>query len=316
MNYIRNCTSWSLAKGAFMSLILICSLNFTIQAQSGKKRDDAFLKLNNFFRKSYANTRQQVIEKYSPVIAYVDGGLLFIRKGQKPRWENITPALYTELKTVSHVPLALFVMLGLEKEGRLSAMKLKELKDYFILLNAAYKTVKGRSFTNKQQEKEQFTQLDLAIDLVNKCLRTNKLIHEDLKVFLQKSRPLLEKNVLGATAAQIDAAHKYTKEFYQQLSDEEKKKLMVLVSGPKAARKEHAITQYFAKVLNVKGEGARILYMESVFSRKGLMRNFGTFMLDSKAGEAFFDDRWRVQRDLLSDAAKYYLSTMSFSEFR
>ncbi|HAS44209.1 MAG TPA: hypothetical protein DCS93_27270 [Microscillaceae bacterium] len=299
-----------------LSLMLTCfSLN--IQAQHGKikKGDDPFLKLNRFFRKSYANTRKVMIEKHAPAIAFVNGGLLFVRKGVEPRWVNITPDLYTDLKTISHIPLAVYVILAIEKEGRLSTAKLTELKNLLLLVNEARKAIKSKSFTSDDQRKAQYLQSDLALDLINKCLRTNNFLHQDLKVFLEKSRPLIQRNVLESITAQLEVAHKHTQEFYSELSDEEKKKLIVVVSGPKAARDQHAITQYFARVLNVKGEGAKILYAESVFSRKGVMNIMGTFLLDTEVGIAFFGDRWRMHRDLLSDAARYYISTMSFKAF-
>jgi len=302
----------------YIGLLLIsCCFSLTLSAQHGKikKGDDPFLKLNNFFRKSYAKTRQVMVEKHAPAIAFVNGGLLFVRKGVKSRWVNITPDLYTDLKTISHIPLAVYVILAVEKEGKLSTAKLTELKNLLLLVNEARKSIKSRSFTSDDQRKAQYTQSDLALDLINKCLRTNNFLHRDLKVFLEKSGPLIQRNVLESTTAQLEVAHKYTKEFYSELSDEEKKKLIVVVSGPKAARDQHAITQYFARVLNVKGEGAKILYAESVFSRKGVMNIMGTFLLDTEVGIAFFGDRWRMHRDLLSDAARYYISTMSFKAF-
>ncbi|EAY30757.1 hypothetical protein [Microscilla marina] len=311
-------TTHYLSKQFFLTSVLTCLCAFGVQAQHGKITEgkDPFTKMNSFFRKSYAKTRQKLIEQHAPVIAFVNGGLLFVRKGAKPRWENITPALYTELKTVSHVPLALYVILGLEKEGILSTGKLQELKDFMGLMTAARKTLKKRSFVNTQQLQDQFTQIDLGLALADKCLRTNKLIHSELQEFLKKSQPLIQRNVLAAIAAQIDVAHTFTKEFYSTLDNQEKKQLMVLVSGPKAARKDHAITQYFAKALNVKGEGARILYTESVFSRKGVLNILGTFLLDTQVGISFFNDKWRMHRDLLSDAGRYYISTLSFEDFR
>ena len=298
--------------------VVLASFSLITQAQHGKIKqgDDPFLKFNNFFRKSYAHTRKIMIEKHAPAIAFVNGGLLFVRKGEAPRWINITPPLYTDLKTIAHFPLTVYVILALEKEGPLSTAKLIELKNAFLLMTKARKAIKSKSFTSDAQRKAQYLQADMAIDLVDKCLRTNQFIHQDLKDFLDKSRPLIQRNVLEATTAQLEVAHQHTKTFYNELSNEEKKQLIVVISGPKAARDQHAITQYFARVLKVKGEGAKILYAESVFSREGTMNIMGTFLLDTEIGIAFFGDRWRMHRDLLSDAARYYISTMSFKAFK
>lgn len=318
MNHQRK-TSRRFFSQVLLKTLFLCFVIVGVQAQHGKmaKGKDSFSKMNNFFRKSYAKTRTKLINQHDPMIAFVNGGLLFVRKGEEPRWENVTPAIYTELKTISHIPLALYVMLGLEKEGVLSTGKLEEVKDFVTLMTAVRKDLKKRSFSaNKAQLQDQVTQIDLGLDFADKCLRTNKLLHSDLQEFLKKSTPLIQRNVLAATAAQIDVVHKLTREFYLSLDDKAKKQVLVVVSGPKAARKDHAITQYFAKMLGEKGEGARILYAEGVFSRKGVLNILGTFLLDTQVGISFFNDKWRMHRDLLSDAGRYYISTLSFDDFR
>lgn len=309
---------WALKNSSLAFVLLCLTMSFVVQAQHGKivKSNDPFLKFNNFFRQSYAKTRQVIIERHAPAIAFVNGGLLFVGKGTKPRWENITPALYTDLKIISHIPLTLYVILALEKEGRLSTLKLEELKNFLAMVSNLRKNINKRSFVSNDQRKDQFSQTDLALNLANKCLRTNRFLHQDLKDFLKKSYPLVQRNILAATIAQLNIAHKYTKDFYITLSEEEKKQLLVVISGPKAARKQHSMTQYFARVLQVKGEGPKIVYAEGVFSRKGVMKTMGNFLLDIEIGESFFGDRWRMHRDLLGDAAQYHISTMLFGDFR
>ena len=76
--------------------------------------------------------------------------------------------------------------------------------------------------------------------------------------------------------------------------------------------KNSVAVQYFAKLLGERGEGKRIIFAESRFEESQELQLLGTHILDTEVGVAFFNDPWRMQRDLLSSAADSYLDTMDF----
>ena len=56
--------------------------------------------------------------------------------------------------------------------------------------------------------------------------------------------------------------------------------------------------------------GRRLVYVEGVFDLDGAMTSLGTLLQDRDAAQLFFGDRMRLDRDLLADAAKAYLSRL------
>jgi hypothetical protein len=51
----------------------------------------------------------------------------------------------------------------------------------------------------------------------------------------------------------------------------------------------------------------RLVFAESVFNEAGCLSMLARHLIDQEIGLEFFDDRYRMQRDLLSDAASRYL---------
>jgi hypothetical protein len=72
-------------------------------------------------------------------------------------------------------------------------------------------------------------------------------------------------------------------------------------------REQHASFQYFSKVLGVKREGRQNRLQRRPSRGKDALNLLHTHMLDKKIAQSFFDDRWRMHRDLLSDGAARYL---------
>ena len=79
-------------------------------------------------------------------------------------------------------------------------------------------------------------------------------------------------------------------------------------------RQNHLAVQYFAKLLGEQGEGARIVYAESLFTESQALKRLGTHVLDTQIGRDMFGDPWRMHRDLLGVAAAEYLDQLSFDK--
>ena len=89
----------------------------------------------------------------------------------------------------------------------------------------------------------------------------------------------------------------------------------MIIPGAALPRKNSMAVQYFAKLLQEPGEGRRIIYAESQFEESRDLLLLGTHILDAEAARAFFNDPWRLQRDMLGAAADSYLDTLDFDDF-
>ena len=77
-------------------------------------------------------------------------------------------------------------------------------------------------------------------------------------------------------------------------------------------RAKAARVQFWARALNAsETDGQRIIYCEALSELKDCLSLASTHLMDSKVGLAFFDDKTRMHRDLLADAATDILKHMN-----
>lgn len=152
----------------------------------------------------------------------------------------------------------------------------------------------------------------MSLDFAQKILASEVVDPNELTRFVRNSRTIIDTNVHDAAVAQVDWLHQVVKPWYESLSDSGKRDLKVLILAPKEPRDGYLMTQYFSRLLGVKGEGMKIVYAENVFDAEAGMNVLGTFLLDTQIGRGFFDDSWRMHEDLLSHAARDYIQTLAF----
>ena len=65
--------------------------------------------------------------------------------------------------------------------------------------------------------------------------------------------------------------------------------------------------QYFSKLLNQNQEGEQIIVAEGLTDEEQAIDLLLTHIIDGKVAVEFFQDPWRMHRDLLSDGGELYL---------
>ena len=111
----------------FASLCTCC-------AQQGNYSHPSSERLNLTFRELYATARQERLEGTGPIVIVQGDSLVLLTKGGRKQGETRGPN-YHDLKTVAHVPLAVFCVVGsrLDEElGEESAAQLRELRDLVL----------------------------------------------------------------------------------------------------------------------------------------------------------------------------------------
>jgi hypothetical protein len=124
-------------------------------------------------------------------------------------------------------------------------------------------------------------------------------------------RPIREKYLIVDGGKLAGAgAHSYSAGDATSGSDEAarfKKGYSVVILGSAAPRKGSLTVQYFARLLGEPGEGARIVYAESIRDESKALDLMATWAVDTGIGVDFFNDPLRMHRDLLADVAQDYL---------
>ena len=276
----------------------------TMPAPAGPVQPPALTALNNAFRAAYADARNRVLKSSGPTLIVNGDRFSLLRRGQRLEANAGTP-IYDPVKTIAHIPLAIYVTLtpgdgGLEDDRLATLAGLRKLiPPAEISLDA----VKLPAATLARQKRIVAASLAFLDDVT----RRRRFERSGLLEFTRNMAPLVMENVTDATRAQLDATHARVSAWRRDLSPEEWNRLQVVIIGPHMPRQDLVVTQYFLRLLHEPAEGRRVVYAESLWEEPQALDLLGTHLLDGSVGEAFFGDYMRMHRDLLGDAAGQYL---------
>ena len=296
---------------AIQASVLLVLFSSTLLAQEGNYSNAAIEKLNLQFRQYYAQAREERLAAIDPVVVARGDSLVLLHEGKRIEGTTV-PANYHDLKTVAHIPLAIFCVLGEKDNQQLderTLTKLSTLKKHML----AVLTELEDSFADPRLRQLQLDMISECIKLIDASTSTRTCTQKQLSTFIDQVRPIILENVESATRLRIDNYHEQMLQWRKQLNQEEWKRLYVVIPGASLARKNETAVQYFSKLLGERGEGKRIIYAEAQFEESKDLQLLGTYILDTEVGIAFFGDPWRMQRDLLASAADSYLDSLDFT---
>ncbi len=269
---------------------------------------DALRTLNDASRAAYRDAKERVLAQGGPILL-VEGDLLVLKYGRTRTAAPYTPDVYHDLKSISHVPLALYCLLSFRPNGPLSDSILYDLKHYRSQVVAAREALGQRKFSETQRRRQEQI-LSRSVAFLDDVLKTQQVDGPALSAFTRSVQPLLAANTAEAAAAQLDALHCLVTRWRQALTAQQWKQLTVVVLGPQLPRKENLAVQYFARLLGERGEGQRIVYAEALFDETRALDLWATHRVDTEIGQAFFQDAGRMHRDLLGEAARQHLDKL------
>ncbi len=273
-------------------------------APAGPVPPPALTALNNAFRAAYADAKSRVLAASGPVLIVSGDSFSLLRAGSRLEANTGTP-IYDPVKTIAHVPLAIYVTLT-PGDGALDDSRLKTLASLRELIppaEASLDSLKLSAATLSRQKQIVKTSLAFLDDVAGKRAFTRAA----LLAFTRAMAPPVLQNVNEATRAQLDAVHAQVSAWRRELSPQEWSQLHVLIVGPHMPRQDLVVTQYFLRLLHEPAEGRRVVYAESLWEEPKALDLLGTHLLDGGIGDAFFGDYMRMHRDLLGDAAREYL---------
>ena len=312
------------ATPAWLGISLAVALSVTAQESTQPsvgpgpqlKASDPLSTLNAAFRTAYADLRAQVLKETSPVIIHAGDTMVLIQGGVRTEAPALTPR-YHELKAVSHVPLAVYVMLISGAGSKLDDSQLDHLREYRSLVAKGRDSISTRGFKPDQLER-QLRLFDRSLALIDSTLRDGLVTKADLLNFTQSQKADILANAYEAAEDQISTTDRQFKAWQAGMTAEERKRLRVAVSSVHMARVGNLPMQYFAVALNEPFEGRfeeeeikdsdfRLLFSEAVFDEKQILNAIGTHIVDAEVGVSFFEDEQRMHRDLLADATEEIL---------
>jgi hypothetical protein len=277
----------------------------TAQAEAVTPRDPIVV-LNDASRAAYRRAKESALARIGPLIL-VEGDNLVLKSGNQRIEARFTPDVFHVLKTFSHIPLALDVMLAtVPDDGRLDAEFLEGLREYRGLVESAREQVARLGLERAQAERQ--TQIIAAsLSLIDSLIETRACARDVRIAFTRRMSRLVLANAADATRAELDALHRLVSTWKEGMPRTDWERLTVVVMGRQLPRKNNLAVQYFARLFGEPGEGRRIVYAESLFDEPNALDLLATYRVDTQVGLDFFDDPLRMHRDLLGDAARDYL---------
>lgn len=276
----------------------------TMPAPAGPVQPPALTALNNAFRAAYADAKTRVLASAGPTLI-VNGDHFALLRGGRRVDTNVAVPIYDPVKTIAHIPLAIYVILtpgdGAVDEGRLKT--LAGLRQLIPPAAASLDTLKLSAATLARQRRI----VAASLAFLDNVAGRRRFARSSLVAFTRGMAPLVMENVTEATRAQLDATHAQVSAWRRELSLQEWSQLHVVIIGPHMPREDLVVMQYFLRLLRESSEGRRVVYAESLWEEPQALDLLGTHLLDGSVGEAFFGDYMRMHRDLLGDAAKQYL---------
>jgi hypothetical protein len=267
---------------------------------------DPLLTLNNASRMFYTQAKATALEHHGLVIIVV-GDDLVLRKGTTRTQTCVIPEIYHTLKAIAHVPMAIDVALAAHaEEERYPDDFVKELRDYRGLLPVT----EGRLATaglNPEQLERQKAILTACGAFLDSVVIKKQCAARERIAFARRMNPLVMANASAAARAALDLLDRQIAYWKSQMKPEEWHRVTVLVIGRQLPRKDNLAVQYFSRVLGENGEGKRILYAEGLAQEPRALDLLATHLVDTQIASDFFNDFRRMNRDLLSDAARSYL---------
>jgi hypothetical protein len=295
-----------------LALVAACQVRGSapVIARPEAEAPDPLATMNAAFRTAYADLRSQAIKDAGPVIIQSGESMVLIRNGVRTEARATTPR-YNVLKSVAHMPLALYVMLIHGAGSPLDDASLSRLRDYRLLVAKSRDSIEKRELTPAQRDR-QLRMFDRSMVLIDSVLQSGRVAKSDLLGFTRSQKDDILANAYEAADDQITTMDRQFKAWQAEMTAEERKQLRVAVGTAHMARVGSLAMQYFAVALDEPYEGRfeeeqmkdsdfRLLVLESVFDEQGIANAVGTHLIDADIGNSFFGDNQRMHRDLLAD---------------
>lgn len=265
--------------------------------------------LDQLFLDAYAS-RRAAWAAHGPVVYVLGSNLELHRAGQAPLRGLGIPAPYHALKSVAHLPFAVYLLLSPHANGAaLPASVVRTMPTFRPRITAARTALDTWGFT-PEQVRRQVTLLDRVDAFLAERIRTATVSGSELDAFAKELGPLAMLNAAEAGCKQVQTTHEQMLKWRAMMTPAEWSSLLVVNRGSHQARYRNAAIQYFAWLLNdpappwfYPGESLRVIYVESVRANERSVDIAATIDIDAEASAKFFGDKWRLSEDILSNGA-------------
>ena len=263
------------------------------------------------FIRSYDAARIRAISTTPTAIISVNDALFLYRNGTMSSQVPVSSKLYTALKEVSHVVLGVWLAVWDS-----TADDARSRSQAYLPRIAAIESALSDSVIPTDLRQAQSHLLNSSSRLISMTEEAGGVSEQQLHEWAATVKPDLLVNVQNATRAKLDTINSSMKKLAGDLTSQEKSELIVVICGVHQARQGNLQMQYFTALLGPEAAAhdRRLLFAESINQLDDALNMLGTHQLDRAISESFFGTPYRMQRDLLDDAATEIIPELDLPE--
>jgi hypothetical protein len=273
--------------------------------------------LNEAFHTNY---KQAIMKRYeslgqhhTPAIIVSGDHVTLYYDGEQEK-VLIIPALYQQVKSISHLSFGIYVMLVSNGYGPLAEGLRPQLANQLNLLN------QGDAVLDQLNIPPEFVALQRntlrsAAKVLSDVLDRGVVEEDRVKEFGRISAPLYLENAALAARLELDELHRVIGRWKEQVDPAVWRKVYVVICAAHQARYRETTRQYFQRLfhehesIDARDEN-RVIYAENVYDNEAALQLLARHQVDQKISIALFDDRKRLQEDLMADGAAAYLEIL------
>lgn len=279
--------------------------------------DTVIAELNQAFHYTYNllihKTHDALGKGKTPVIIMFRDTVMLFHAGKQEVVE-VFPDLYHKIKATGHVSFGVFLTLANNGYGPLQEDNREGLEIKQDLIKQTLSVLDQEDIPPEYMQNMRKT-LESALAIVQEVLTFGQVEESRVWEFGKENGPLyLEAATLGAIL-ELDALHTTVMRWRKQIGPENWERIYVVVCAGHQARYREAAKQYFQRLLHEKeslGADAedRVIYAEHINDVDGALDLLARHIIDQQSSSALFNDRRRMQQDLMSDGAAAYLKEL------
>lgn len=252
------------------------------------------------FIQGYNSARTRALQKTPLAIVALNNELIVLRDGVTVLQASVSSDIYTALRDVSHVVLGIWLVVW---DAEIAEAR-RQSEAYASRIDFIESSM-ADSVIPPGQRARQERLLEMSRKLIAMAAKPGVVSQEQLEKWAASVKPDLLINVQEAAQAQLDTINQQMKRLVIGMTDKERSELIVVVCGVHQARQGNLQMQYFTALLGSEAvtHERRLLFAESIDDLNGALNLLGSHQLDRAISESFFGIPYRMQRDLLDDAA-------------
>ncbi len=267
----------------------------TPPAESLAQHDAQVLKIYNRLKRTYT-------QKTDPLIIAWGNKLDFYHQ-QTVHEYPIIPANYDELKSISHVILAVYALFDPKNEFPKNMADVIAYKNLLISTEPLIQTLP----LSPDQKKRQQHILAVTKHALTEAIEKKAVSQHSIQQLFSTLSPLIQKNMDDAAKLEIDAINQQMTKIQHQLTPEELKQLFVVIPTSKMPRQDNLIGQYFSKFMNAPMDSDRLIYAEGLTKTKQVLALVGSWQMESNLSLIFFHNANHMKKDILGTSTQHYL---------